>query len=797
VRLDTLTAVTPLRDDRDGTGPTATVPEAGHGAVPDAGRGSAGGTGEDSAAVTPRQVPAQPPPARTASPKPATDHPTPTPGLAPAERGGGSDAAAGGGTDSAASATRQSRARARLAAVSGTGRYVAVLAVISASLAVLVKYELFPYLSVNNDEALYRLQAQALAGGHLFPAASDPAGSYAPWLAVPVDAHYVLKYTPFVPALFALSLLATGGYAAALALVAATAVVVTYRLGVALFDDRRVGAVAATLFAASPLVVLLSGMLLAYLPVLALVELAVLGLLAGLRSGRPWPLVGAGLAAGIAGAVRPFDVLVLLLPLAGWATAVGGGRRWWLARWLAAGFAGPGVALLAFDAAATGSALQLPFSYLESEDAMGFGVRRLYPSDRAHHFGLADGLASVGDHLWLLGGWTCGGVILLGCAIAAVARRRVSGPGLALGAGVLLLLVGYVGFWGAWNAAELWGGIRYVGPFYGLPVLAALVLLGARGLVDLAAVRPRLAGAAGVGAAGLTCFVLVGAIPANATLTGHDRDLAAIVDGLSGDPVVFLSVDPAYLMHPTSLAANQPDLGGPVLWAVSTGDDDLTVAARHTDRPAYLLRLPPAYNRTPDSPAGARLERLAVRTGAQVSLAVTIDAPAEPTRAARLVVTTGNQNVSYPLDPTRSITAQLDVDADGARLRGLPGAATVTTHGRPAAAATADRTVALALYTTPARTGREQFVDRQLLPAALATADATTTGTTTTGTTTTGSSTSGSSTSGASTSGALASGGVDGTARAAAGRVTVLASTGVVAATDGREPPPLHLTLDR
>ncbi|MBL7486919.1 phospholipid carrier-dependent glycosyltransferase [Frankia sp. AgB1.9] len=659
----------------------------------------------------------------------------------------------------------------RVRAMSPTGWYIAALAVVAAGIALLVKYLLFPHLSINNDEALYRLQAQTLASGHLFPRAGTPVGSFAPWLAKGVHGHYVLKYTPFVPALFALSLLVTGGFGTGLAVIAALAVVVTYRLGLALFDDRRVAAVAATLFATSPLVVLLDGMLLAYLPVLVMIELAVLGLLRGVaaarapatrrgwRDRRGWALVGAGLAAGIAAAVRPFDVLTLLAPLAVWALVTARGGRWWLAGRAGVGLAVPAALLLAFDAAATGSPFQLPFTYLESEDKMGFGVRRLYPTDRAHHFTLPDGLSSVGLHLFLLGGWACGGVVLLGCAIGALARRRIGGAGVMLGVGALVFLAGYVAFWGAWNAAFLWGGIRFLGPFYVLPVLAVLVQLGARGLVDLAAWRPKLGAAAVTVIAGLTCLVLATAVPANVTLSRHDRDLDRIVDALPGRPLIFLSVDPIYLMHPTSLAANPPGLDGRMLWAVTRGGaPDEAVLANNAGRPAYLLRIPAAYNRTPDAPAGARLERLANQVGDEVTLDVTIDPSRDPAKAARLVLTSDAGDISYPIDPTRPVHAQLVITPSGTTLRGLtPSTGLRGTprwlHHRkaPAASKAGTRTVGLALYTTPTASGREQWVDRELAPTVV---------------------------------------GRD-------GQVTVLASTGQVSATPDPAAPPIHLTAAR
>jgi len=737
---DTLTPVRDVRDDREGQATLAAVSERTV-AAPAPRSGDAAEPGSDAPIGGQRTSPGSEP----ADSSPRAD----APGNGPRRRG--------------------AAIAARLRAVSPAGRYVAVLALVAAATALLVKYLLFPHLSVNNDEALYRLQAQTLASGKLFPTAGDPAGSFAPWLARAVHGHYVLKYTPFVPALFAVSLLVTGGFGAGLAVIAALAVVVTYRLGLALFDDRRVAAVAATLFTASPLVVLLDGMLLAYLPVLVLIEVAVLGLLRGLaaqdaasRRGwgdrRGWVLFGAGLAAGAAATVRPLDVVTLLAPLAVWAfVKAGSGRRWLTVR-VCAGLAVPAALLLAFDAAATGSAFRLPFTYLEPKDKMGFGIRKLYPTDRAHHFTLADGLSSVGFHLFLLGGWACGGVVLLGCAIGALVRRRVGAAGAMLGVGALVFLAGYVAFWGGWNAAFLWGGIRYLGPFYLLPVLAVLVQLGARGLVDLADWRPRLGGAAVTVIAGLTCLVLATAVPADVTLARHDRNVSRIVDALPGRPLVFLSVDPVYLMHPTSLAANGPDLDGRVLWAVTRGGKaDQAVVARNPKRPTYLLRIPAAYNRTPDSPAGARIEQLATQVGKTVTLDLTVDPAPQPTKSARLVLSTDAGDVSYPVDASHPIRAQLIITATGAALRGLTGATgltgvphRLTTRKTPGTAA-GSRVVIVALYATPAATGKEQWVDRELAP----------------------------------------------TVASADGTVTVLASTGQVAATPDPQSPPIHLVAAR
>ncbi|ONH61173.1 hypothetical protein CcI49_07535 [Frankia sp. CcI49] len=678
---------------------------------------------------------------------PALDEPSGQPGAAVPRQETGSPVPPPAPTGAAGLSFDRLWRRAR--EISAPGRYVAVLAVLSATVAVVLRHNLFPYLSINNDEVIYLTQARAMAGGHLFPAAPDPAASYAPWLAAVSDGHYVLKYTPFVPGLFALGLLLTGSISPVLALVAAAAVVVTYLFGVELSGDRRVAALAATLLAFSPLMIVQSALVLSYLPVLVLLELTLLGLLRGLRGrgrrGGGVALAGAGLAAGVAVAVRPYDVVLVLAPVVIWAVVKvrRDARLGWALRWAAAGLALPAGLLLAFNAAATGSPFRLPFALLEPDDKLGFGWRRLYPSDGGHDFGLGDGLASVGDHLWLLGGWACGGVLLAVAAVVTVARRRLDAPGYLLGLGSVLFLIGYLGFWGAWNAAELWGGIRYVGPFYLMPVMIGLVHLGARGVVDLATwSRRRVArGLTGVGTAGvvsLTTFILVVAVDANATMTGHDRELAGMLRSLPDRSLVLVSATPAYLGHPSAVTANGPDLDGAdgdgdLLFAVSRGVADLKVVADHPDRTPYLLRMPAAYNRSPQSPTRSRVDALTLATGRTVDVEVSVGAAPAGSRAAQLVFEAGGTRLSYPVPVTGQSAARLTVDADGldaddvtdavsydgARTRGSPtGREAGSPLGRPRISTVpgAGTSITVSLLATPASGGRARTVDRQVLP---------------------------------------------------------------------------------
>ncbi len=554
---------------------------------------------------------------------------------------------------------------------------VAALAVASAVVAVLLSVLLFPHLSIDNDEPIYRLQAQTLADGHLFPHAPPPADAYRPWLAVVRGGHYVLKYTPVVPGIHAASLAVTGGFATGLALLAAAGVVATYLLAREVLDDRRVAALAAGLWALSPLTIVQSAMLLPYLPFVILVELVVLGALRGVRLSRRLPLAGAGLALGLAVATRPYDTVLFLLPLAGWLVWTSRRRLGWAVSSLATGLAPPLIALLGFNALATGSPLSLPFALLEPEDKLGFGGRQLYPSDPPHHFGIAQGLAGIGNHLWLLGiGWAAGGVLLAVLAVVAVTRRRVGRSGVLLGAGGLLLCVGYLAFWGAWNAADLWGGIRFVGPFYVMILLVPLVVLGARGLADLFA-GARLARVGGVLVsllgAGLVTTTLLTALPADATMTSHDTALKRMLSA-QGDSVVFIPTNPPFLQHPSAVLDNGA-CGGPAcpdgrtVFALTTGADDFTVVGDNPRRSLLRLRILGAYNRTPKARYVAWLERLREVTAPEVPLTATVRVPAFP--SARLVLTVGDRRLSWPLPVGTTSTLAVRLTPTGPEIPAL------------------------------------------------------------------------------------------------------------------------------
>src|SRR5688572_104121 len=181
---------------------------------------------------------------------------------------------------------------------------LALLAATSGVAAVAVSYGVFPDMSDNNDEAVYRLQADALRSGHLFPPAPPEAEAARPWLNDISDGHYVSKYTPAFPGVIAFARIVFGTDQAALFLVAAATVLPT----------RRQALLAAAILAASPAILIQSGMFLSYLFVVALMQGCAAALIRGVRSGSA-RLVGlAGFLGGVAVFARPFDALLVAVP---------------------------------------------------------------------------------------------------------------------------------------------------------------------------------------------------------------------------------------------------------------------------------------------------------------------------------------------------------------------------------------------------------------------------------------------------------------------------------------------------
>lgn len=497
-----------------------------------------------------------------------------------------------------------------------------LLAALAALLSLVLHVTLFRQGSLDNDEVAYLLQARALTHGQLFLPVPDPATAYQPWFFAVTDAGYVSKYLPVVSAVFAASLLLTGSIAPVLALLAAALVVLTAALARETGLDERASLGAAALVSLSPLMLLQSALALSYLLFLVLIVACWLLLLRiRRRAGGAGAAAGLGVLAVLAGSCRPYDALLLLLvPGAVVLRSLRGapgrpGRLGRLGLAAGAGAVPPLVAVLAYNSVATGSALRLPFGLLEPSDKLGFGVRRLVPQDPTHDFGLWQGLSGLLTHFVALPlTWFALGLLLL--PAAAIAVRRAGAPmGILLAAGGTLLL-GYLPFWGPWNATLLWGGTRVVGPFYAMPLLVPVTLAALPVLRQLRTRAPRL--------------VLAGIVLA---LLGNAAQLGVAVSGAAGDAGrtervvaavsawapgrVLVDADPPYLGHPVgALVDDLTARGAAPRFALASR---AAVPAGGAPLPALLSLPDDAYA---SRQLNFRLARAVRSSGAQVRLVV-------------------------------------------------------------------------------------------------------------------------------------------------------------------------------
>ena len=553
---------------------------------------------------------------------------------------------------------------------------VAALALLAAGLAAVVHLWLFPDGSPNNDDAVYRAQAELLARGELFLEAGEPARAYQPWFWTIGEQGYVPKYTPTVAALLAASLRLVGSPVLALAGLAATVPVLAYALSRVLGSRRTAAVTAAGLLAASPLVLIQSGMELSYMTATVALLGLFAALLAGLEGTRPVRqrlplLMAAGFALSALGTTRPYDAALLSLPVLAWGLLVLRRRpvrdRVTSAGAFVAGGLPLGLTLLAYNAVATGSPLTLPFGLFSPDDRLGYGERRMFPEDQSSEFGVLDGLVGVAKHALVVPMWTSGGALLVVLAVLAVrgwwrAGRPFTARA-AVGLAVAMLAAGYAAFWGPWFAAVAWGGIRYYGPMYALPALVPLVVLTAPSLLDALAGSRRWVRPAFAVAVALSVWQATGAVLANVHYAAQTDVALAALGELPEDALVLTTTETPYLAHPLSALRNRG--GGPVdRFAIGSGAADWeTITAAGPGRPIYLAQVPRGYYRRAGEAAMTVSQAQVVQAP---SLSLRIDTRQDPPKAGKrqlqryLVVQRGETTLRCPVDG-RATTAEVQL----------------------------------------------------------------------------------------------------------------------------------------
>jgi hypothetical protein len=533
-----------------------------------------------------------------------------------------------------------------------TARAATAALALSGGLAVWVlSTELFPYHSLNHDEAVYLQQAAMLLDGTL--SLRPPVeGPFRPWFFVEDGSRLYPKYLPVPAAVFALGRL-LGGYRVALVLVAVGNIVLVARIGTELFD-RRTGLLAAALALASPLFLVDSSVFLSYAPTTLLnIWFAYAYLRADRTDSVRWA-AAAGVAVGLAFFSRPYTAVLFALPFVAHAlwTLSQSPRRALPRQATTAALGTAGVAVtLGYNALVTGSPLLFPYEAFAPLDGLGFGRRRILDHELRYTPELA--VRANGRVLWLLfTEWVAGGVLgtaLAAAGVARVARRRFP-PRKAVLAGLLVTVpAGNVYFWGNYNilgdidrAGD--GLVAALGPYYHFDLLLPTAVFAAAGALWTASVARRALGRhldAPAARAAFVALVLVGAAAlGGVTAADIDQRLGENVDAtatyedayepFAGGPPANSAVllpDPYgdWLNHPFQPLRNDPGFDGRAVYALD--DRPFAVADAFPERTLYRYGYRGSWAPQAGSPEAARLQRVHDATGDRVHLDATLGIP--------------------------------------------------------------------------------------------------------------------------------------------------------------------------
>jgi len=627
-----------------------------------------------------------------------------------------------------------SRLRRRLSARAREEWLAVGVATLSGAVVLFIALAVFPYHSTNHDEGVYLLQAALLLEGQLELHAAGLAEAFRPWFFVEDGGRLYSKYSPVPAAMYAVSMALFGEPRVTLALIAAGSTGLVYWLG-ATAVDRRVGVVAAALFAAAPLTLLTSSVFLPYAPTTFLNLAFAVAYLHGVHTGSTRAAAAAGIAIGLAFFARPYTAVLFAAPFICHALWTVGrslrrhglsiGRTDLQFRSLPTpirrntltamgGLAFVGLTL-AYNLRLTGSPLVFPYQVFAPLDGPGFGYREIL----GHSVEYTPALAVEANSYALryLGTrWFTGG--LLGTAAAAVglgvavrrwrwAGNRVDSTTALLLAGLFVSVpLGNLAFWGNYNMLATLsdptnGLVAHFGPFYYFDLLVPLSVFAAVGFVagwrrlrDSRPVDRLAARISDERAQRLAVVVLVVSIlavgGANAALLAEPveenveptRKFAVAYEPIEtaefDDALVFIP-DPygPWQNHPFQSLRNDPGLDGEVVYALDRDPaGDFAVLDAYPNRTLYRYDYRGEWTPNPDDYVSPKLEALAVRRGPTLAGESTVGVPNRISRAT-VRLETDAEATSYDLrTPTDSVTVDWTLTPNETRLD------TVRTAGR-------------------------------------------------------------------------------------------------------------------
>lgn len=511
--------------------------------------------------------------------------------------------------------------------------------------------EVFPYHSLNHDEAVYLQQAAMLLEGqlHLYPPVD---GAFRPWFFVEAGDRLYPKYAPVPAALFALGEL-VGGYRLALVGIATANLALVVGVVREVFD-RPTGLLAGAFVLASPLFLLDSSVFLPYAPTTMLNLLFAYGYLRAGSTGDPKWAVLAGIGIGLAFFARPYTAVLFATPFIvhalltlrrDWEAALG--RQAIVA---ALGLAGVGLAL-GYNAVMTGSPWLFPYEAFAPHDGLGFGHRQIIGHEVEYTPGLALRANRVVVELffteWIAGGLL--GAVVAGLGVVLAIREQWS-PRVGVLAGLVISVVGgNVLFWGNLNILGEVGQagdglVAAFGPYYHFDLLLPTAAFGAVGVLwagrtlhrQLAGRFERRQARATFGVLLLVSAGFAGTVTAGDLDERLEENMAVtdtyadayepFEDGAPRQSLVLLP-DPYgdWLNHPFQPLRNEPGFDGRAVYALH--DHPFELMEAFPDRRAYRYVYRGAWAPYAGSPTDARLQRLRTATADRVQLETTVGIP--------------------------------------------------------------------------------------------------------------------------------------------------------------------------
>ena len=593
----------------------------------------------------------------------------------------------------------------------------ALVALLAGIVVFVIASTVFEYHSSNHDEAVYLVQAAMLLEGQLELHAGELAAAFRPWFFVEDGGRLYPKYAPVPAAMYAVSMALFGEPRVTLAVVAAGNTALVSALGSMVFD-RRVGLVAAVLFAASPLALVTSSVFLPYAPTTLLNLLFAVAYLYSVREESFVGAAMAGVAIGVAFFARPLTAVLFAAPFILHALySVGRAlhEEWRervpetaLRHGLTAAFGILFVGVtFAYNYRMTGSLLTFPYEAFAPLDGPGFGYREIL--DHSVEYTPRRALRANGYVLWyLVTRWFVAGSIgtLLALTGGLLAARRwrdgasVSADdasfertgGLLFGGLFLTVPLGNVFFWGNFNILATFGDptdglISQFGPFYHFDLLVPLSLFAAVAVVacwrylrttldshpsrSARALLVTLVLVAVLMFAAANASVAAAPLERNAAYTDkYDRAYDPIQTAEFDDALVFIPTPYGdWQNHPFQVLRNDPGFDGRAVYALDQDSAaNFAVIDAYPDRTYYRYTYRGEWTPNAAQHVEPKLEPLTVYRGPQFETETVVGVP-ERVERARVRLESDGATAEYSVaDPGESLTVPWSLDGDRVRL---------------------------------------------------------------------------------------------------------------------------------